>query len=113
MTDQLQSKRADTIPALDVPAGSAPTLEGARAVYQAGYLTQRRGSFRTPNPYPLASWQAKAWDQGYDHAAYAERHGLQHLHLPNAADTPLYTRHARRPAITAHAGIARPVPGTS
>lgn len=65
---------------------SAPTLEQSRAIYQAGYITQRRGSFRTPNPYPLASWQAKAWDQGYDHAAYAERHGLQHLHLPNVAD---------------------------
>ena len=64
-------------------AGSAPTMEESRAVYQAGYTTQRRGSFRTACPYPLGSWQAKAWDQGYMHAAYAERHGLTHLHLPN------------------------------
>lgn len=92
MTDTNHRKQADSIPALDVPAGSAPTLEQSRAIYQAGYITQRRGSFRTPNPYPLASWQAKAWDQGYDHAAYAERHGLQHLHLPNVAGQPRDTQ---------------------
>jgi|GEM_PF-4889647 len=57
-----------------------------RDAYQAGYMTQRRGSFRTPNPYPSDAAKAAAWDQGYIHAAYIERHGLTHLHLPSNGD---------------------------
>lgn len=55
-----------------------PSMEAGREVYQAGYLTQRRGSFRTPCPHPDGSWQQRAWNQGFDHAAYTERHGLTH-----------------------------------
>jgi hypothetical protein len=55
--------------------------EESRAVYQAGYRHQRRGGFCIDAPYPLGSWQYQAWLQGYDHAAYKERHGLTHLHL--------------------------------
>ena len=34
-------------------------------------------------PHPECRELAAAWDQGYKHAEYNERHGLQHLHLPN------------------------------
>jgi hypothetical protein len=65
------------------------TLEESRAVYQAGYLTQRRGSFRIPNPYPAGSWQNKAWDQGYVHARFHEENGMPHLHIsPNVKGEP-------------------------
>ena len=73
------TKPKDAAEALDVPAGSA-----SRDAYQAGYRTQRYGSFFRPNPHPESRELAVAWDQGYKHAEYNERHGLQHLHLPNS-----------------------------
>ena len=57
----------------------------SRDAYHAGYRTQRQGSFFRPNPHPESVELAAAWDQGYKHAEYNERHGLQHLHLPNVA----------------------------
>lgn len=68
-----------------VGAGSA---EYYRAEYHAGYLTQRRGSFRTTNPHPGDAAKARAWDQGYMHAQYHERHRLPHLHLPKVQSEP-------------------------
>ena len=75
------STKGQTPTALDVPAGSA-----SRDAYHAGYRTQRQGSFFRPNPHPESRELATAWDQGYKHAEYNERHGLQHLHLPNTRD---------------------------
>ena len=62
------------------------TGSASRDAYQAGYRTQRQGSFFRPNPHLESVELAVAWDQGYKHAEYNERHGLQHLHLPNAAN---------------------------
>ena len=59
------------------------TGSASRDAYHAGYRTQRQGSFFRPNPHPESVELAAAWDQGYKHAEYNERHGLQHLHLPN------------------------------
>ena len=69
-----------------LPGLAMTTNSASRDAYHAGYRTQRQGSFFRPNPHPESVELADAWDQGYKHAEYNERHGLQHLHLPNVTD---------------------------